>query len=200
MTREEAKVILKGFMENPLYSDIPKVCRAFDMAIKALEQEPSEDTEVIKVSKGTVKARQGRYVIYDVEWLKKHFYATEEKIYGQPKQPCDDTVSREDAKSFLYERLNRLNNDELYDIFSVIIDDMYNELPSVQPVGRWIPVSERMPEKGGAYLVTTKWKGSYSGDVYTETNMAVYREKEEKWDCAGVVAWMPLPEPYEPNN
>lgn len=40
MTREEAKVILKGFMENPLYSDIPKVCRAFDMAIKALEQEP----------------------------------------------------------------------------------------------------------------------------------------------------------------
>lgn len=39
MTREEAKVILKGFMENPLYSDIPKVCRAFDIAIKALEQE-----------------------------------------------------------------------------------------------------------------------------------------------------------------
>lgn len=94
MTREEAKVILKGFMENPLYSDIPRVCRAFDMAIEALEQEPSEDTEVIKVSKGTVKARQGRYVIYDVEWLKKNFYATEEKIYGQPKQPCDDTISR----------------------------------------------------------------------------------------------------------
>lgn len=38
MTREEAKVILKGFMENPLFSDIPKVCRAFDMAVKALEQ------------------------------------------------------------------------------------------------------------------------------------------------------------------
>lgn len=38
MTREEAKAIVKGFMENPLYSDIPKVCRAFDMAIKALEQ------------------------------------------------------------------------------------------------------------------------------------------------------------------
>jgi hypothetical protein len=39
MTREEAKTILKSFMENPLFSDIPKVCRAFDMAIKALEQE-----------------------------------------------------------------------------------------------------------------------------------------------------------------
>lgn len=65
---------------------------------------------------------------------------------------------------------------------------------------RWISVSERLPEKGGAYLVTTEWKGSYSGDVYTETNMAVYREKEKEWDCAGVIAWMPLPEPYEPTN
>ena len=64
----------------------------------------------------------------------------------------------------------------------------------------WIPASEKLPEKGGDYLVTTKWKGSYSGDVYTETNMAVYREKEKEWDCAGVVAWMPLPEPYAPNN
>lgn len=62
---------------------------------------------------------------------------------------------------------------------------------------RWIPVSERLPEKHDCYLVTTKWKGSYSGDIYTETNMAVYREKLEEWDSVGVIAWMPLPEPYE---
>ena len=61
---------------------------------------------------------------------------------------------------------------------------------------RWIPVSERLPEKQDCYLVTTKWKGSYSGDVYIETNMAVYREKQKEWDCVDVVAWMPLPEPY----
>lgn len=121
-------------------------------------------------------------------------------IKALEQESCDDTVSREDAKSFLYERLNRLNNDELYDIFSVIIDDMYNELPPVQPKSRWIPVSEKLPEKGGDYLVTIEWKGSYSGDVYIETNMAVYREKEKEWDCAGVIAWQPLPEPYEPTN
>jgi hypothetical protein len=62
---------------------------------------------------------------------------------------------------------------------------------------RWIPCTERLPEEGGDYLVTTKWKGSYSGDTYIETNMAVYREKLEEWDCKGVIAWMPLPEPYK---
>ena len=61
----------------------------------------------------------------------------------------------------------------------------------------WIPVSERLPEIQDCYLVTTKWKGSYSGDVYIETNMAVYRERPKEWDCKGVIAWMPLPEPYK---
>ena len=62
---------------------------------------------------------------------------------------------------------------------------------------RWIPVGERLPEKQDCYLVTTKWKGNYSGDVYIETNMAVYREKQKEWDCVDVIAWMPLPEPYK---
>lgn len=61
----------------------------------------------------------------------------------------------------------------------------------------WIPVSERLPEIQDCYLVTTKWKGSYSGDVYIETNMAVYRERPKEWDCVDVIAWMPLPEPYK---
>jgi hypothetical protein len=47
------------------------------------------------------------------------------------QEPCEDCINREKAKQFLYERLDRLNDDELYDIFSRIIDDMYNELSSV---------------------------------------------------------------------
>ncbi len=46
---------------------------------------------------------------------------------------CDDCISRENTKQFLYERLDKLNDNELYDIFSRIIDDMYNELPPVTP-------------------------------------------------------------------
>ena len=59
----------------------------------------------------------------------------------QQPEKCGDCISREEAKQFLYERLDRLNDDELYDIFSRIIDDMYNELPSATPkpkIGRWI--------------------------------------------------------------
>ena len=71
-------------------------------------------------------------------------------------------------------------------------------LPSAQPEPRWIPCSERLPEDNSDILVT-------------------YVEKDEKriapvnygcgtwFDClfnkvldqVGVLAWMPLPEPYK---
>ena len=50
-----------------------------------IKQQPSENEQIIRISKGTLKARTGRYVIYDGEWLKTHFNTTEAKIYGQPK-------------------------------------------------------------------------------------------------------------------
>ena len=70
--------------------------------------------------------------------------------------------------------------------------------PSAQPEQRWIPCSERLPEDNSDILVT-------------------YVEKDEKriapvnygcgtwFDClfdkvldqVGVLAWMPLPEPYK---
>ena len=59
--------------------------------------------------------------------------ALENYVKMLEQQPCEDCISREEAKHFLYERLERLNDDELYDIFSRIIDDMYNELLSVTP-------------------------------------------------------------------
>lgn len=34
----------------------------------------------------------------------------------------------EEVRNYLYERLDQLDDDELYDIFSVIIDDMKNDL------------------------------------------------------------------------
>ena len=39
----------------------------------------------------------------------------------------DNKEMLQEIKKYLYERLDRLNDDELYDIFSVIIDDMVED-------------------------------------------------------------------------
>lgn len=107
-----------------------------------------------------------------------------------------DAISRQAVRDTIFAECSGTKLD--IDFAKVLIlQRAIKALPPVQPKSGWIPVSEKMPEKGGDYLVTIEWKGSYSGDVYTETNMAVYREKEKEWDCTGVVAWMPLPEPYK---
>lgn len=62
---------------------------------------------------------------------------------------------------------------------------------------RWIPCSERLPKTRGAYLVTTKWESSFSSEVYTEIDIAVYRDKLKEWSNPDVIAWMPLPESYK---
>lgn len=90
MTKEFAIALLKQDIQNSKqnisYRHNEVGIEALDLAIKALEQQPCEDMEVIQVSKGALKSRQGRFVIYDVDWLKKNFYL-EEKLYGHPKQP-----------------------------------------------------------------------------------------------------------------
>lgn len=114
----------------------------------------------------------------------------EEIIKALEQEPCEDCIGREEAKQFLYERIDRLNDDELYDIFSKIIDDMYNELLPVTPQPKWIPVSERLPEEDGCYLVTT------TGTNNDIIDIAYYTD--DIWHKASrIIAWQPLPEPYK---
>ena len=69
-----------------------------------------------------------------------------------------------------------------------IVDDVYEgiveQLPSAQ---QWIPCSERLPDQNGKYLVVGRQKAinilKFDGGRWYG-----------KW---GVVAWMPLPSPYE---
>lgn len=79
-----------------------------------------------------------------------------------------------------------------------MITSFINNQPTVSNDG-WIPCSERLPEEYGEYLVCNKYevyglgfpkKDNY-GNVYVETDSEIITE---------VVAWMPLPEPYEQGN
>ena len=73
-----------------------------------------------------------------------------------------------------------------------------DEQPTIQPEPHWIPVTERLPETSGEYLVTVKWvTGESDIDVYE------YDARHKTWndgESAGgerAVAWCNLPEPYK---
>ena len=91
----------------------------------------------------------------------------------------DDLISRQQAIDALY------NVDE-YNSRSVIV---IKNLPSVQPEQRWIPVTERLPEKSGYYLATV--------DIGWKIVDVIYFNNGSGFLMANTVkAWKPTPEPY----
>ena len=87
--------------------------------------------------------------------------------------------------------------------------DIKNSLEKLK--NPWIPVSERLPEKYGTYLVAWKPCGMSEGDIikkcgkphyyemleYDPDDEALWIETIEQAEGEYVIlAWMPLPEPY----
>ena len=74
------------------------------------------------------------------------------------------------------------------------IEDILLALPSVQPEQQWTPCSERLPEEESEVLVTTSWndvcKAWYSNGKWRA-------EFINEYDDGEILAWMPLPEPYQ---
>jgi hypothetical protein len=87
---------------------------------------------------------------------------------------------------------------------------------SQQRTGQWIPVSERLPEKRGDYLITQK--ATFTDYVYisvagyalnlhdvdeydfADKKRRGWYEYDSEWgyrELDDVTAWMPLPEPYK---
>lgn len=111
--------------------------------------------------------------------------------------------------------LDKLNEWEWQELYLPIHfkENIIDELPSVTPTertGHWISVSERLPEQGKDHfvLVTVRHKDpTYKG---YDVCIAEYdtRDYECEWkfrtgwtdENLYVSAWMPLPEPYEPQE
>ena len=85
---------------------------------------------------------------------------------------------------------HEMTEEELKELKKKIADSPVALLPSAQPEPHWIPCGERLPEERGFYLTTTKDKAVYC-DYWNEDNF----DRTEM-----VIAWMPLPEPYEGEN
>ena len=79
---------------------------------------------------------------------------------------------------------------------------MLEDMPSAEPKQRWIPVTERLPEETGIYLVTLKTDGvAYFEDEFPNgfVYASAYEAVTMHWGYCdkNVIAWMPLPEPYQ---
>jgi hypothetical protein len=67
--------------------------------------------------------------------------------------------------------------------------DWIDEAPTIQAEPHWIPVTERLPEVNGCYLVSVK------NDHERRYSKTAWFEKGVWFARQDVVAWMPLPEP-----
>ena len=88
--------------------------------------------------------------------------------------------------------------------------DKIEHVTTIEPEQRWIPVTERLPERKGRYLVT---RGNDAGTFWNGVYIVNYSDlmglnKEKHWwtgdvgksnfeRILDVIAWMPLPEPYK---
>lgn len=68
-------------------------------------------------------------------------------------------------------------------------------LDDTTKIGEWISVGERLPDEVGTYMTTVDYEkhGIAVGQRY-------YHGKGLGWEDDCVIAWMPLPKPYRPQE
>ena len=98
------------------------------------------------------------------------------------------------------------------------VEEVLRSLPPAQPEPQWILCSERMPEEH-AWIGTKKFGTTISDEVYVTfenekgerfcQHMKFQNGELSRYDQFHMdtwfkgskpIAWMPLPEPYKPNN
>lgn len=131
------------------------------------------------------------------------------------QEPCEDCISLNELDKIITKAIDDSENQTECQTLRWVLDVM-SELSSVTPQQtRWIPVSERLPEDEQECLITSKGLGEFHIDIATYSTNLYKVDKYDfhtKKDVSGfygidteygyyewsdVVAWMPLPQPYE---
>lgn len=137
-------------------------------------EEAEEHAKDMTYRDAVYNALQGKCIPYRKATLIK-LYELLDKLEQEPCDTCEH--SDEIDGSNCYECVKGIRG-------------RYNPQPKT---GHWIPVSERLPEADGRYLCT------YEDDI--EENCVDFGSyKNGEWYVDKVIAWMPLPAPFEPRE
>ena len=132
------------------------------------------------------------------------------------EQPFEDAISRQAAIDAMCDAsipiVYKGDPSFVVDYVGVIA-----ELPSVstEKTGRWIPISERLPEVNQRVLVTSYGRVCYAMMTSVDGNSGypIFRLQDSlnervicettvhsEFTTSRITAWMPLPKPYEPQK
>lgn len=126
----------------------------------------------------------------------------------------NDLISRQEAIDAIYDEINK----ESHRPHQITLLHAKRRIENLLPAQQWIPVSERLPEEKDSMFAkfygTNMWRNAMMRKRSDRVIVTVeYSDGERKTDVAStsdgrwvnaisivkerVVAWMPLPEPYQ---
>ena len=207
MTREEAiKRISRWLDKGKKHSDYQigyiegwfnkEDEQAFQMAIQALQTEQCED---IKDALHIAQTDRDKWA-KRAKNLAKIVGIRDCDIDRYKQEPCDDAISRQAVVDSVNKALSDYTGVSLI-TYAALMLDYIKALPPVTPqnVGKWITVSEKLPEEGQRQLVLfcdidEDIMIGYHVDGRPDTHFTDYWTGE---DIENVIAWMQLPEPMK---
>ena len=168
-------------------------CMCFQCGEKDCEHFESEPPKWVKDIFENEKIKEWWKRISEMNKCTEEYMETHACDSDVPDINVGDTISRQAA----IEAINKLEYpSSLMDVKHILFN-----LPSVQPEQRWIPVTERLPDKEDVYLCCSTsqdiWILRYMMPYYFEEGAFIQFDGDYPVEFSDVIAWMPLPEAWK---